>query len=270
MALCDLKQILSNISSNQGSRKVTGISLAPGDKWPLQRVVETEFKDCDFRLMQMGGLLSKPRFESCVFRQVRFGGGRWLGARFSGCEFEGSNVEDSALSFWKNCVFEDCRWSQSKIATSNLEGCVFSKMDLVSVVLDQFCVRNSIFSTVTLTGDLQTVLFDKCEFKNFDFSATKFRELTFLDAEIDGDFIGPLNDENILVFDLKDLEKWVSAVEGEMGSKTASLLQRDLDFLRSTGRPICIDLRSFEELPESSRRLVVAIGKSVATIGATH
>jgi uncharacterized protein YjbI with pentapeptide repeats len=123
--------------------------------------------------------------------------------------------------------------------------------------------KGSGFRNVTLSGVLHTVLFDGCMFENFDFSTSSFRELTFLNANLRDGFSGPSTKQGFVIFDPVDLDRWLVAVEANFDSETASCLEVDLDFLKSTGWPICIDLDSFEELPERSRPSVMAIGRGL-------
>ena len=182
---------------------------------------------------------------------------------FAGCEFLESHVKETALSSWKKCVFKNCRWFKSKFSSVHLEGCRFTTCDFEHVLFEEVNFKNSHFRHITVSGSFHTVLFDGCQFENFDFSASSFHELGFLDAKLGSSFLGPSTHENIVVHDPADLNRWVAAVKTQLGSETASLLQADVDFLRSTGRPICVDLDAFEELPESDRPKAMAIGKSL-------
>lgn len=262
MKSADLERILE-AARRAADKRIVGVALAPGDKWPVGRVVDGEFVDLDIRSVRIGGgLLSRQVFENCTFHRALVGGGKWQSVQFKHCTFIEAKVKSDSLAHWKGCTFDGCNWQRSAIAATNVIDCEFKQCRFEGVYLEEVTFTKCEMKEVMIAGRLKTVLFDHCSFTGFDFSATRFQELSFIGATISG-FRSPSSDDSFVLQDTAALDSWLAVTASKEGEHAAALLWSDLEFLQKIGYPVCVDPSALT-MPEESRRRILQIGRAVA------
>lgn len=261
MSVKELKARLASLPSRGG--EIKGVALEPGDRWPAGRASGVTFTNCDFRMMQLGGVLSRPTFERCVFSHVRLDGGKWSRTSFRHCRFEDVDVGDAAMNHWSKCHFEDCYWSKGRLASANLDDCRIIDNSFEAISWECATLLRCHIEATTMSGRFRTVFFDHCLLEELDLSGVRFHELTFLDSEFKGDLRTPAAEDTVVFPNASDLEEWLGAVSDTLGPDTGARLNEDLRFIRKTGRPICIDLGSFDSLPLEQRAAVIEVGNRI-------
>jgi hypothetical protein len=266
--MIDLGSMLRDLPGD-GERLLRDVAFPARTKWPRSRVRDVRFERVDFDAPLLGGFFSRPVIARCQFRDCRFGGMNAVKTAFRECSSTNTVFGGDAYCALKQCTFERCTFDGCVWESVGAFACSVAAAQWRSTRWRNVRFERSFLLNFVLEGQLSGIAFVGSALENGSLAGCAFRELSFVDHSTVSGVTFPSTPENFVLTDLGIFGRAEQQLALSLTEAELAAYREDVDFLRQTGMPICLDEASFEAIPRARRERVMSVLQGLSE-GAAH